>query len=74
MHVWYTTNLMFLQVIVFHMLHHLPKYIHMFGPVWTHWMFVFERFNHVLTENIASKRTPELSAVKRLEVSVYKLT
>ena len=51
------------------MVHHLPEYIQKYGPVWTHWMFVFERYNHVLMENISNKKQPELSAIKRMEVT-----
>ena len=53
---------------VFHMLHHVPKYIKMFGPVWTHWMFTFERGVHTLIESTTNMKSPEVTSVKRLEV------
>lgn len=34
-----------LQVIVFHLLHHLPMFIKRFGPVYGFWMYPYERFN-----------------------------
>lgn len=33
------------QVIMFHLIHHLPIYLRRFGPVYAFWMFPFERFN-----------------------------
>ena len=34
-----------LQLIVFHLLHHLPRYVKLYGPVYGFWMFPYERFN-----------------------------
>ena len=34
-----------LQVIVFHLLHHLLMFMKQFGPVYSYWMYPYERFN-----------------------------
>ena len=38
-----------LQVIVFHLLHHLPMFLKRFGPAYTFWMYPYERFNSWIT-------------------------
>lgn len=34
-----------LHVCVFHLLHHLPFYIHRYGPVYVYWMYPYKQFN-----------------------------
>lgn len=58
-----------LQVIVFHLLHHLPTYIRKFGPVYSFWMFSFERFNSWLTRRALNRRYPEATITE-----TYRLT
>lgn len=57
-----------LQTFYFHLLHHLPQYIRMYGPPKNFWMFPYERFNHTLTAAISNNQHPEVSAVKKMEV------
>ncbi|CAC5410523.1 unnamed protein product [Mytilus coruscus] len=57
-----------LQTFYFHLLHHLPQYIRLYGPPRNFWMFPYERFNHTLTEAVSNNQYPELSAIKKVEV------
>ncbi|XP_052075815.1 uncharacterized protein LOC127713890 [Mytilus californianus] len=57
-----------LQTFFFHLLHHLPQYIRLYGPPRNFWMFPNERFNHTLTEAVSNNQYPELSAIKKVEV------
>lgn len=52
-----------MQVIVFHLLHHLPMYIKRFGPVYSFWMYHYERFNSWLTRRVLNRRYPEATVV-----------
>lgn len=58
-----------LQVIVFHLLHHLPMFLKRFGPAYTFWMYPYERFNSWITRRVLSRRYPEATVVE-----TYRLT
>ena len=48
-----------LHIVVFHLLHHVPAYIARFGPVYSHWMYPYERFNSWLICRVHNRfRTP----------------
>ena len=57
-----------LNVIVFHLLHHLPLYMQQYGPVFEYWMYPFERFNSWLGNRVMSKRYPESTVVETYRV------
>ncbi|VDI17765.1 Hypothetical predicted protein [Mytilus galloprovincialis] len=57
-----------LQTFYFHLFHHLPQYIRLYGPPRNFWMFPYERYNHTLTEAVSNNKYPELSAIKKVEV------
>lgn len=58
-----------MQVIVFHLLHHLPMFLKQFGPVYTFWMYPYERFNSWITRRVLNRRYPEATVVE-----TYRLT
>lgn len=53
-----------LNVIVFHLLHHLPYFIRRFGPVNNYWMYSFERFNSWISRRIKNRRFPESTVIE----------
>ena len=53
-----------LQVIVFHLLHHLPIFLRHFGPVYGFWMYPYERFNSWISRRVTSRRYPEATVVE----------
>ena len=53
-----------LHVSVFHLLHHLPMYLRRFGPVYTHWMYPFERFNSWIIRRVHNRRFPESTVIE----------
>ena len=53
-----------LQVIVFHLLHHLPAYVKRFGPVYGFWMYPYERFNSWISRRVLNKRYPESTVIE----------
>jgi hypothetical protein len=55
-----------LQVIVFHLLHHLPRYVKMYGPVYAFWMYPYERFNSWI-----SRRVLEATVVATYKLSEW---
>ncbi|CAC5363257.1 unnamed protein product [Mytilus coruscus] len=57
-----------LQTFYFHLLHHLPQYIRLYGPPRNFWMFPYERYNHTLTEAVSNNQYPELSAIRKVDV------
>lgn len=57
-----------LNVMVFHLLHHLPLYMRHFGPVFEYWMYPFERFNSWLGSRVTNKRYPESTVVETYRV------
>ena len=60
-----------MQVIVFHLLHHLPSFIKRFGPVYTFWMYPYERFNSWLARRILNRRYPEATVVETYRLSEW---
>lgn len=53
-----------LQVIVFHLLHHLPSFLKRFGPAYTFWMYPLERFNSWIARRVHSRRYPESTVLE----------
>ena len=53
-----------LHVSVFHLLHHLPMYIEQFGPVYSFWMYPFERFNSWMIRRTLNRRYPEATVLE----------
>ena len=53
-----------LNVIVFHLLHHLPYYLNRFGPVYTFWTYSFERFNSWISKRALNRRYPEATVTE----------
>ena len=53
-----------LNVISFHLLHHLPMYIRRFGPVYEFHMFPMERFNSWIGKRVMNRRFPEATVVE----------
>lgn len=53
-----------LNVISFHLLHHLPMYIRRFGPVYEFHMFPMERFNSWIGKRVMNKRFPEATVLE----------
>ena len=53
-----------LNVSVFHLLHHLPTYLRRFGPVYSFWMYPFERYNSWIIRRVLNRRYPEATAVE----------
>lgn len=60
-----------LQVIVFHLLHHLPMFIKRFGPVYGFWMYPYERFNSWITRRVLNRRYPESTVVETYRLSEW---
>ena len=58
-----------LQVIVFHLLHHLTVFLERFGPVYMFWMYPYERFNSWIIRRVLNRRYPESTVVE-----TYRLT
>lgn len=60
-----------LQVIVFHLLHHLPVFLRRFGPVYSFWMYPYERFNGWIARRIHNKRFPESTVIVTYRLSEW---
>ena len=60
-----------LQVIVFHLLHHLPHFIDRFGPVYNFWMYPYERFNSWVARRVLNRRFPESTVVETYRLSEW---
>ena len=60
-----------LQVIVFHLLHHLPMFLRRFGPVYSFWMYPYERFNSWITRRVLNRRYPEPTVVETYRLSEW---
>ena len=60
-----------LQVIVFHLLHHLPMFVRHFGPVYSFWMYPYERFNSWVSRRVTSRRYPEAVVVETYRLSEW---
>ena len=57
-----------LNVIVFHLLHHLPLFIRRFGPVRGYWMYPMERFNSWIARRVLNRRFPEATVLQTYRV------
>ena len=53
-----------INVIVFHLLHHLPLFLRRFGPVYGFWMYSFERFNSWISRRSLNRRFPEATVIE----------
>lgn len=53
-----------LQNVTTHLLHHLPESIKLYGPVYSFWMYVFERFNSWLCKRCLNMRYPEATVIE----------
>ncbi|XP_069110224.1 uncharacterized protein [Argopecten irradians] len=53
-----------IQNITTHILHHVVQSIRKFGPVYSTWMFCYERFNSWLCKRTLNMRHPESTAVE----------
>lgn len=53
-----------LHVVVFHRLHHLPKYLWRFGPVHGYHMFPMERFNSWIKQRVTNRWYPESTVLE----------
>lgn len=53
-----------LQNITTHLLHHIPDGLRRTGPVYSSWMYVFERFNSWICKRVQNMRYPEATAVE----------
>ena len=62
---------MSMQVIVFHLLHHLPIFLRRFGPVYSFWMYAFERFNSWIGRRILNRRYPEATVIETYRLSEW---
>lgn len=60
-----------MQVMVFHLFHHLPMFIKRFGPVYSFWMYSYERFNSWLTRRILNRRYPEATVIETYRLSEW---
>lgn len=60
-----------LQVIVFHLLHHLPRFIKMYGPVYSFWMYRYERFNSWIKRRALNRRYPEATVIQTYLLSEW---
>lgn len=60
-----------LQVIVFHLLHHLPVYVKHFGPVYSFWMYPYERFNSWISRRVMNKRYAESTVIETYRLSEW---
>ena len=57
-----------INVVVFHLLHHLPMFLRRFGPVHTFWMFPHERFNSWIGRRVHNKRFPEATVLETYRI------
>ena len=57
-----------LNVIVFHLLHHLPMYLRQFGPAYTFWMYPLERFNSWIGRGVHNRRYPEATVIETYQL------
>lgn len=58
-----------IEVIVFHLLHHLPLFLKRYGPVYAFWMYPYERFNSWIIRRVLNRRYPESTVLE-----TYRLT
>lgn len=54
----------YLQNITTHLLHHIIEGIKQYGPIYSTWMYVFERFNSWICKRALNKCHPENTAIE----------
>ena len=59
-----------MNVIIFHLLHHLPFFIRCFGPVSGFWMYPYERFNSWISRRVNNRRYPEATVVETVHLKM----
>ena len=47
-----------------HLLHHIVDSIALYGPVYSTWMFAYERFNSWISRRITNQRHPEATVME----------
>ena len=60
-----------MQVIVFHLFHHIPMFLKRFGPVHSFWMYNFERFNSWITRRVLNRRYPEATVTETYRITAW---
>lgn len=63
-----------IHVIMLNLFHHLPKFIHRFGPVHGFWMYPMERLNSWIGQRVTNRRFPEatvLESYRLFELSFF---
>ena len=63
-----------LHMVVCHLLHHLPMFVQLYGPLHNFWMYPLERFNSWVLHRVLNKRYPEstvLETSRLFEVSSF---
>lgn len=53
-----------LQVITFHLFHHMPLFLQRFGPVYNFWMYPQEHFNSWISKRVMNRRFPEATVLE----------
>ena len=57
-------NLLFFQNITQHLLHHVVTGIRNFGPLYSTWMYGFERLNGWCSDRAINRRHPESTIIE----------
>lgn len=52
-----------------HLMHHIAEGIEKFGPVYSTWMYPFERFNSWLCQRALNRAHPEITIMETYRVS-----
>ena len=60
-----------MQVIVFHLFHHLPMFLKRFGPVYMFWIFPYERFNSWIIRRVMNRRYPEATVIETFRLTEW---
>ena len=50
-------------------MHHIPEGIERFGPVYSTWMYPFERFNSWICQRVRNRAYPEATVMETYRVS-----
>ena len=53
-----------------HILHHVGQGLREFGPVYSNWMYPYERFNSWMCRRALNRRRPEATIVETYRVSI----
>ena len=54
-----------------HLLHHIVDSIELYGPVYSTWMFAYERFNSWITRRVKNRRHPEATVMETYRVGYH---